>query len=191
MMVGTVASRTEAESVLAEADLLYSAKEVEAAVDRMAESISSRLAETHPLMLTVMNGGLIPSAWLATRLRFPIEMGYLHATRYRSGTHGGKLVWKAMPSVPVEGRVVLVVDDICDEGETLAAVVKELEDRAPVEVLTAVLVNKVHERKAPGLRIDFKGLDVEDRYVFGCGMDYHEALRNMPGIYALARSAES
>jgi len=190
-MAGAVASRTEAESVLAEAELLHSAEEVEAAVDRMAESISRRLSATHPLMLTVMNGGLIPSAWLATRLRFPLEMGYLHATRYRSGTHGGELVWKAMPSVPVEGRVVLVVDDICDEGETLAAVVKELEARAPLEVLTAVLVNKVHNRKAPGLRIDFKGLDVEDRYVFGCGMDYREALRNLPGIYALARSADS
>lgn len=190
-MVGQQASRAEAESVLAEAELLHCAEEVEAAMDRMAESISRRLSESHPLMLTVMNGGLIPSAWLATRLRFPLEMGYLHATRYRSGTRGGELVWRAMPSVSVEGRMVLVVDDICDEGQTLAAVVRELEGRAAAEVLTAVLVNKVHDRKAPGLRIDFKGLDVEDRYVFGCGMDYREALRNLPGIYALARGIES
>ena len=190
-MVRGAATRAEAESVLAGADLLHSAKQVNAAVDRMADAITQRLENDHPLLLTVMNGGLIPTAWLATRLRFPLEMGYLHATRYRSGTRGGELDWRATPSVPVQDRVVLVVDDICDEGYTLAAIVEELSARAAAEVLTAVLVNKIHDRKVEGLTIDFKGLDVEDRYLFGCGMDYREVLRNLPGIYAVSRDLET
>ena len=185
MVGGVVVSRAEAEAVLAGADLLCTAEQVADAVERMAAAITERLEGSYPLLLTVMNGGLIPTAWLATRLRFPLQMAYLHATRYRSGTRGGDLDWRALPSVPERDRIVLVVDDILDEGWTLAAIVDELKSGGAREVLTAVLVNKVHDRKVRGLNADFKGLDVADRYVFGCGMDYKEVLRNLPGIYAV------
>jgi hypoxanthine phosphoribosyltransferase len=188
-MPETLATATEAEAVLAEADLLWSAEAVNLAVDAMAERITERLAGDHPVIMSVLNGGLIPTAWLVTRLRFPLEMGYLHATRYRGGLRGEELDWRVPPSVPVEGRTVLVVDDIFDEGHTLAAVVEDLRARDAREVLSAVLVDKQHGRKVPGFQLDFKALDVEDRYVFGCGMDYKECLRNLPGIYALAREA--
>jgi hypoxanthine phosphoribosyltransferase len=186
-MSGSPATAPEAEAVLANADLLWSADQVDAAVDAMAERISDQLAASHPIIMSVLNGGLIPTAWLVTRLQFPIEMGYLHATRYRSGLRGQELDWRVPPSVPVEGRTVLVVDDIFDEGHTLAAVVEDLRARGAGRVLSAVLVDKLHDRKVPGFQVDFKALDVEDRYVFGCGMDYKECLRNLPGIYALGR----
>ena len=116
---------------------------------------------------------------------FPFQISYIHVTRYRGETSGGEINWVARPNVPVAGRTVLVVDDIFDEGTTLKAIMGELKQAGAAEIYSAVLVDKRHDRKEPGLKIDFIGLEVEDRYVFGCGMDYKEYWRNLPAIYAL------
>ncbi|MEK9712549.1 MAG: hypoxanthine-guanine phosphoribosyltransferase [Thalassolituus sp.] len=172
--------------VLKEADLLKSREEVEAALDSMAAEITERLADTMPVIYGIMNGGLVVAGQLLTRLNFPLEQGYMHATRYRGEvTAQADLQWTAPPSVPMEGRTVLIVDDIFDEGYTLQAVIEACKAQGAKEVLTAVLVDKQHDRKAPGMAVDFKGLDVEDRYVFGYGMDYRGYWRNAPGIYAV------
>jgi len=172
--------------VLAEADLLRSKEEVEAALDEMAQAITARLSDTMPVVYSIMNGGLVVAGQLLTRLEFPLEQGYMHATRYRGEVVAqADLQWQAMPSVPMEGRTVLIVDDIFDEGYTLQAVVEACKAQGAKEVLTAVLIDKQHERKAPGMTVDFAGLTVEDRYVFGYGMDYRGYWRNAPGIYAV------
>jgi hypoxanthine phosphoribosyltransferase len=175
----------EAQTALQEADLLYPAQAVEAALDRLAATITARLQNCDPLVLVVMNGALIPAGLLLARLDFPLQIDYLHATRYCSGTRGGTLRWIARPSVPVTDRTVLVVDDIFDEGTTLKAIIDELRHSGTRAVFSAVLVNKIHERKETGLTVDFVGLEVSDRYVFGYGMDYKGYLRNARGIYAI------
>ncbi|MGF1526230.1 MAG: hypoxanthine-guanine phosphoribosyltransferase [Candidatus Competibacterales bacterium] len=176
----------QALEVLKSADLLHSTERVNAALDLMAHAISDRLRHSDPVVLVVMNGALIPAGQLLIRLDFPFQVGYLHATRYRGETKGGALHWIAPPSRSVEGRVVLVVDDIFDEGITLKAIVENLKGVGGArEVLTACLVNKRHDRKVADFAVDFTGLEVADRYVFGCGMDYCEYLRHLPGIYAL------
>lgn len=175
----------EALAVQRHADLLYTAEQVTAAMDRLADAITVRLKERDPLVLVVMNGALIPAGQLLIRLDFPFQIGYLHATRYQGATRGGALHWIARPSIPVKGRVVLVVDDIFDEGMTLKAILDDIRRTGARAVYSAVLVNKIHDRKVSGLTADFVGLEVGDRYVFGCGMDYKEYLRNLPGIYAL------
>ncbi|THF62833.1 hypoxanthine-guanine phosphoribosyltransferase [Pseudothauera nasutitermitis] len=169
-----------------EADCLADAPAVEAALDRMAEEITARLQHSNPLVYTVMNGGLIFAGRLLPRLPFPLETAYLHATRYGLSTHGTLLDWRVRPTQDLRGRSVLVLDDILDEGHTLAAVLDHLRGEGAREVLSAVLVHKQHERKAfPGMRADFTGLDIADRYLFGCGMDYKGYWRNAPGIYAV------
>lgn len=172
-------------SVLSNADLLWSAEDVAAALDRMASAITTRLRDTNPLVLVVLNGALIPAAQLLTRLDFPLQVSYLHATRYRGATRGGELNWLAKPNISVQGRKVLIVDDIFDEGTTLKAILDDLRRSGAKEIHTAVLVNKIHNRKVSNLVVDFIGLEVEDRYVFGFGMDYQEYLRNLPAIYAV------
>lgn len=175
----------QARAVLREAELLCPPEQVEAALDRLAAAVTARLEHRDPLVLVVMNGAFIPGAQLLSRLRFPLQVGYLHATRYRSGTRGGQIDWIAPPRPAVAGRVVLVVDDIFDEGDTLQAILAEVRHQGAAAVYSAVLANKSHERKAPGLSVDFIGLEVPDRYVFGCGMDYQEYWRNLPAIYAV------
>lgn len=169
-----------------EADLLASREEVVEAIDRMAEEITDRLRDQAPLVLCVMNGGLIVTGQLLTRLRFPLEVDYAQATRYGSGTSGGALEWRVMPKADMQGRTVLLVDDILDEGVTLDALAGYCRAQGAREVLLAVLVEKLHLRKVtPGMRADFSGLEVGDRFLFGYGLDYKGFWRNAPGIYAV------
>ena len=176
----------QALAVLREAELLCTPEQIQAVLDRLAVAVSGRLEHCNPLVLMVMNGAFIPCAQLLLRLPFPLQVGYLHATRYRSGTRGGDIDWIAPPRPAVTGRTVLVVDDIYDEGDTLKAILDKVRQQGAAEVYSAVLVNKQHDRKVAGLTVDFVGLDVPDRYVFGCGMDYQEYWRQLPAIYAIS-----
>jgi hypoxanthine phosphoribosyltransferase len=174
----------EINRVFAEADCLHTAAEVEAALGRVAGDITARHKTNKPLLLCVMNGGLIVTGCLLPRLQFPLEYGYLHATRYRGKTSGGELHWQAEASHSLRDRHVIVVDDILDEGHTLAAIVEHCRAQGAKSVESMVLVEKMHERKH-GIQADYVGLQLEDRYLFGYGMDYKGYWRNANGIYAV------
>lgn len=177
-------SSAEARKVLAEADLLVPAEAVAAALDGLAEAITARLADRHPLVLTVMGGAVVFAGQLLPRLAFPLECDYIHATRYRNTTSGHDIEWRVEPGTAVAGRTVLVLDDILDEGVTLAAIRQRLLSQGVDECLVAVLTEKDLGRDKP-VRADFVGLRLPDRYVFGCGMDVRGAWRNLPAIYAV------
>lgn len=174
----------EIKQVMAEADCLCSATEVNAALDRVAAEITARHQDNLPLLFCVMNGGLMVTGCLLSRLQFPLEYGYLHATRYRGKTSGGELRWQAPASHDMKDRHIIVVDDILDEGHTLAAIVEHCRAQGAKSVESMVLVEKLHERKH-GIKADYVGLQVEDRYLFGYGMDYKGYWRNANGIYAV------
>lgn len=174
----------EARRILAEADLIYSAAEVAGAIERLATQITARLEDVQPLVLTVMGGGIVFAGQLLPCLPFPLEHDYLHVTRYGSATSGGELQWMVEPRIPVSGRTILVLDDILDEGITLAAIKARLLAQGARECLIAVLSEKDLGRPKP-VRADFVGLRLPNRYVFGCGMDVSGAWRNLPAIYAV------
>lgn len=178
----------QAQTVLEQADCLYTRQQVEDALDRVAEAVTERLGKCNPLVLCVMTGALMPTAYLLSRLRFPLQLDYIHATRYGNKTSGGELHWITRPQYPLQDRDVLIVDDILDEGPTLAAIVAECRKQGAKSVHTAVMVEKEHDRKAADIKADFVGLPVEDRYVFGYGMDYKNYWRNIDGIYAVKGS---
>lgn len=170
---------------------LFTTEQVEEALDRMAIDIHQKLHDQNPVLLCVMIGGLVPLGNLLPRLDFPLEVDYVHATRYRGETTGGEIHWKVRPSVNLAGRTVLVVDDILDGGITLAAILEEVKALGAKVVYSAVLVDKYQKRVENGLKhADFVGLEVEDHYIFGYGMDYHEYLRNAPGIFVVAPEHE-
>ena len=170
-------------------ELLVSAEEVSAAIDRLSVRISLRLQDANPVVLAVMTGGLPVAGSLLLRLAFPLELGYVHVGRYRDALRGGELVWHADPGYDLAGRSVLFVDDVLDEGKTLAALLDWARERGAAEVLSAVLVDK----RVPGPRpveADFVALSCPDRYLFGCGMDFRGYWRNLPAIYALPPEQE-
>ena len=176
--------RDRAWAVLRSAELVCSEAAVGEALRRLAEEIAARLRDRHPLVLSVMGGSVVFSGQLLPLLRFPLEFDYLHATRYDGATRGGVLTWKVLPRQPIGGRVVLVLDDILDEGDTLAAIKRRLLDDGAGEVYCAVFADKDIGRPKP-VHPDFVGVTVPNRYVFGFGMDVEEAWRNLPAIYAL------
>ena len=176
------------QGALAIAELVHDRATIERAIAAMAVRIRNDYAGAVPVYLTVMHGGLPFSGQLSLELGacgLDLECDYLHATRYRGTTSGGELAWKHRPATPLRGRRVLLVDDIVDEGHTLAAVRAWCTGEGARDVRIAALAVKRHDRCVPGLCADYAGLDVPDRYVFGYGMDYHEQGRNLPAIYAL------
>jgi hypoxanthine phosphoribosyltransferase len=176
----------EANQALADADLLVAGEDVTAAIGRLAGEIASQLSGANPVLLCVMNGGLIFAGQLLPGLAFPLEFEYCHATRYGRETTGAGLDWIVRPRLELRGRTVLLLDDILDEGITLAAIADYCRQQGAARVMMAVLVDKRHDRKvSPGFRADFTGLETEDRFLFGFGLDYKGYWRNAPGIYAV------
>lgn len=177
----------EALEVKRRAICLHSAEEIEQAYQRMATEISAQLAEKDPIVLCIMNGGLIPTAALLNHIQIPLELDYLHATRYRDEIQGSENIhWLAYPQLNLKDRVILIVDDIFDEGHTMLAVKEYCQQQGADEVFIAVLVNKKHARKVKEIKPDFIGLHSEDKFLFGAGMDYMGHFRNLSDIYAVA-----
>lgn len=174
----------EARHILADAELVCTSEAIELAIDRLAGEITARLRDAHPLVLTVMGGAVVFAGRLLPKLSFPLECDYLHATRYGNTTSGSEIAWLMEPRTPVAGRTVLVLDDILDEGITLAAIKQRLLEQGAKRCLTAVLSEKEIGHSKP-IAADFKGVDLPNRYVFGCGMDVRGAWRNLPAIFAL------
>ena len=177
-------TREQALDILQHAERLCSAQFVSQAVSRVAQEITAQLGERYPVVLSVMGGAIVFAGQLLPQLRFPLDLDYIHATRYRNSTQGQDIAWKVMPKEDVKGRVVLVIDDILDEGHTLAAVRSKLLELGAAEVYCAVLADKNIKQSKP-IQADFVGLQLPNRYVFGCGMDVHGMWRNLPEIYAL------
>ena len=177
------------QEVYSKSKLLYSKNDIEAALDRMAIEISLRVADKNPIFLCVVLGGIVTLGNLLPRLDFPLELDYIHLTRYGDKCSGdSEITWKAKPSNDLRGRTVVVVDDILDEGLTLAEVIKYCKECGAKDVLSAVLLNKEKKRLDRGTEsADIVGLEVGgEHYVIGYGLDYKGYLRNVPGIYAVS-----
>lgn len=178
-------SRPVLAEALGRADLVHNHAILREAIARMGVEISRALEGESAVFLSIMQGGLVFAGQLATEIDARLEFDYVHATRFRGTTTGGELKWMRRPETSLNGRIVLLVDDILDEGHTLNAIREWCYEEGAASVLLAVLCEKRHGRTVPGLIGDFVGVEVPDRYVFGYGMDYHEQGRNLPGIYAL------
>ena len=183
---------------LEQSDLIYDRAAIDAAIAGMADAIAAdyigqvpanRMGDSFvPVFLTVMHGALPFAGQLALELGargLDLQFDYLHATRYRGSNQGGELVWKHRPATALYGRRVLIADDILDEGHTLAEVRRWCIEQGATDVRIAAMTVKDHNRCVAGIRADYVGLHLPDRYVYGFGMDYHEQGRNLPAIYAL------
>lgn len=174
--------------VLRHSTLLATREEVAAAIDHMAEEINAHYGQRPIILLMVMTGAVMPAAWLAAKLKMPLRMDFIHATRYTGQTEGGEIEFRVPPRLNLQGQDVLVVDDIYDIGLTLQMIARYCTSRGANSVRSAVLVRKLHGRETTGELPAFIGMEVEDRYIFGCGMDVYEHWRHLSEIRALEES---
>lgn len=177
-----------ARALLENAELLYDHDAVQASVTRIANDLNQRFGQSDspefPLVLAVMGGAVVFVGNLLPKLTFPLEFDYIHATRYGDDDHGGKVVWKVIPRGNVEGRTVIVLDDILDEGETLAHVKQRLLEMGASEVVIGVFAEKVRGKAKP-IHPDYVGLSIPNKFVVGFGMDAYGYWRNLPGVWAI------
>jgi len=178
--------RSPQDAVLANADVIFSPDEVAVGFDNLATDLQPLIEASDCILLGILNGGMFALVHLAERLAGDFRVDYCHATRYEGGMEGQSLTWLEQPHVDLAGMTVIVVDDIFDEGTTLRAVADYCSGQGAARVYTAVLIVKDRARPAATPLPDFTaGLQVPDRYVFGCGMDMHGRWRHLRGVYAL------
>lgn len=176
---------SEIKRVQKNAQLLHTQAQVETALDEMAEKINASIATLNPIVLCVMNGGIVTAGKLLTRLNFPLTLDAINVSRYGNKTSGSEINWLQKPACSLQGRTVLIIDDILDQGLTLQAIYQYCQEQGATQIYSAVLIDKQIAQKKP-VQADFIGLAVVDRYLYGYGMDYKGYLRNAPGIYACA-----
>lgn len=181
-----VLTAAEYATVVANSDVLFTRDDIESAYRRLALQLDDRFEGVLPVMVPVMMGGLIPVAGILRHLSIPHRLDYVHTSRYGHAMTGSELHWLVPPSSTLKDQEVVVVDDIFDQGTTLAAVVSKLRELPVKSVTTVVLARKQHDRVKTTLRPDLIGIDVPDRFVFGCGLDYHGGLRHLPDLHAIA-----
>jgi hypoxanthine phosphoribosyltransferase len=165
--------------------LVFDNADISRALEKLAHRLNEQLQDETPVVLCVMQGGLIFSGHLIPRLQCMLEIDYIHATRYGNTTTGGELTWKSYPDTSLKNRTVLILDDILDEGHTLQSIQRYCEAQGASRIISAVLVRKHHERCVDSKLTDNVALEVDDKYVFGFGMDYDGKYRQLDSIYAL------
>lgn len=180
-------NRSQPLQLLEQAELIHSSEVIQAAIARLSDEISQTLKDTNPIVICIVSGGIVFAGQLLTQLNFPLELDYVHASRYQNATVGKELNWLALPALDLTNRTVLLVDDILDEGITMKAIQEKCSELGAAQVFCAVLVEKMLNHAKP-IRVDFVGLQVPDRYVFGYGMDAYGWWRNLSAIYALKAS---
>lgn len=177
-------SNQQSRVLLAAAEMIRSPQEVQSALRHVAQQINAELADQHPLVLSVMGGAVVFTGQLLPMLDFPLDFDYLHVSRYGNEQQGGALHWKVAPRENVKGKIVLVLDDILDEGETLHAIRQRVLQLGAAGFYSAVFADKENGKEKP-IQADFVGMTLPNRFVFGYGMDIHGAWRNLPAIYAV------
>ena len=169
--------------VYSKTKLLYSERQVTEAVDRLAVRLTARLAESEPLVLCMMNGGLMFTAAIMRRLHIPLQFDYIHLTRYRDSERGGQIEWHKRPNESVRDRTVLLIDDICDHGTSLLEAVKSVKSAGAREIVTAVLIRRINPDAC--FMPDFVALECKSGFVLGWGMDFGGYGRNLSAIHLL------
>ena len=178
----------DAKKLLADSEVLFTVEEVNAATSRVAREMCRDYADQNPLILSVMGGAVVFTGQLLPQLDFPLDFDIVQVSRYGDKTVGTQLNWRVAPRDNIVGRNVIILDDILDEGITLAAIVDLVKRNGAKTVACAVFCVKDYgeeiNNKKP-LKAEYVGISVPNRFVFGYGMDVSGAWRNLPAIYAV------
>jgi hypoxanthine phosphoribosyltransferase len=168
--------------------ILISEEELNRRIGELADEVRADYAGKDLMLIGVLKGAVMFMTDLARRLRLPLEMDFMAVSSYGNATQSSGVVriTKDLDS-PIEGRNVLLVEDIVDSGLTLRYLLEYLRNRNPQSLRVCALLNKRVLRKAD-VRVDYVGFEIPNRFVVGYGLDYAENYRNLPYIGVLKAS---
>ena len=172
------------QALIRKSSVIYSEIEIKTVIQNIADQVNQTIKTDDLYVLCVMNGALIFAGQLLPRLEKNIQYSYIHATRYAASLTGGPIHWLVKPSKDIEGKTVLILDDILDEGITIREIVTTCEAMKAKAIYTAVLFDKDIVKEKSYIP-NFIGLKVPNRFVFGYGLDCKGLGRNLPHLYAL------
>ncbi len=171
---------------------LLSAERVQARIDELAADLNRDFAEKDPLIVCILKGSYIFTADLSRRLTIGHEIDFMAASSYGSGTtSSGEVQLTKDLHNEIDGRHVLLVEDIVDTGNTLRFLIKTLQERNPESISVITLLKKERADEANLPHVDYVGFTVPPLFVVGYGLDYAEQYRHLPYVAALAGVPES
>lgn len=153
-------------------------------IDRVAQQMSEDLAETNPLFLCVLNGAFMFASELMKRISSPLELSFVKLSSYQGVSSTGAIKQLLGINENIEGRTVVIVEDIVDTGYTMQALIQQLQQHNPKEVKIATLLHKPEALKV-NLTIDYVALEIPSDFIVGFGLDYDGYGRNLPDIYKI------
>ncbi len=168
--------------------VLVSEEELSKAVKSLADKINEDYKDEPLLLAIILKGSFVFATDLMRHLKMPVEIDFMQVSSYGSGTTSqGFINIKKDLSVDIEGRNVLIVEDIIDSGNTLHKLKELLSSRNPKSVKICTILDKPDRRVTPVL-VEYSGISIPDEYVVGYGLDYNEELRNLPYVGVMKRS---
>lgn len=167
------------------ANCLYTTDEIDTGIEELALRVADDLKNSNPLFICIMNGAMFFCTSLLKHFNFPLQLDYLHLTRYQDGRSSDSLEWKVKPHFKIQGRHVVLLDDILDEGKSLRAAHSFCVEQGAASVKSFVLLKKNRKDKMACFEVNDYVFACPDLYVFGYGMDYKHYWRNSNAIYTI------
>ena len=161
-----------------------SKEEIEGMIEKMAFEISNDYRDDPPLLVGVLKGSFIFLADLVRALDIPVEVDFVRLSSYGPKTEPSEVTIKKERESPVEGRDVLLVEEILDTGATLSTLMGMIYSRNPKSLKVCALLDK-HARRKTEVTADYLGRRIEAGFLVGYGLDFNEKYRNLPDIYVM------
>jgi len=166
-------------------ELLIPSKSIEKRVKELANQISLDYEGRDPVLIGVLKGVIFFLADLARELSIPAKIDFIRAASYGSGMTSGRTIQLTKDiGIPIQGKPVILVEDIVDTGLTLTHIMKEVERKDPESVRICALIEKL-ERQEIKVPIDYCGFRIKEGFIIGYGLDFDEKYRNLPDLYVL------
>lgn len=171
--------------------ILFTEDQIQAGIDRVAAEVTEAFVGHEFTVVSILKGSFVFASDLIRRVPIPLELAFCAASSYRDGAVAGELSVSFQPEDhEVEGRSILLVDDILDTGRTMAALRQEFLNRGAALVRTCTFLDKP-ARRSVEFSADFRAFEVDDLFVVGYGLDYAGRYRNLPYVAALRESVYS
>ena len=163
--------------------ILLSEQQIQTRIQELGEILTKEYADKNPVIIGVLKGVVVFYADMSRRIQVPCQMDFMWISSYAGTDSTGKMLVRQDVSADIEGRHVLILEDIFDTGNSLEFTVNHLKKQNPASIKICTLLDKPERRRAGvTLKADYVGFTIPNAFVVGYGLDYNEKYRNLPYV---------